>query len=159
MSRKKATPTPRFGQLPPRYHFALNPYSDSRFTTCPICEQRTRWLKFVLVIHIEPLMLMALNMHCRYCPDCDLLIAHQDQLEAQLAGHLSGYAPEIVGNDYLVLGTLERAIWRQGRQRSLPLDETLQHMADFADVVKIEVQPGGWYPADEEDQGGLDAPR
>ena len=151
MPREKTAPMPRFGQLPPRYRFALNPYQDSRFTTCPICEQRTRWRKFVLVIHIDPLMLVALNVHCRYCPDCDLLIAHQDQLETQLAAHLADYAPALVGNRYLVLGTLERIAWLQGRQRPLSLNETRQHMADFAEVVKIAVQPAGWYPADEKD--------
>jgi hypothetical protein len=49
---------------------------------CPQCLAGTRQRELPLVIHIEPLQLVALNKACRYCPHCDLLIAHQDQLEA-----------------------------------------------------------------------------
>ena len=36
-------------------------------------------------IHVDPMNPVALNYTCRYCPDCDLLIAHQDQIEELLA--------------------------------------------------------------------------
>ena len=49
---------------------------------CPQCLAKTRQRKLPLVIHIEPLQLVALNKTCQYCPRCDLLITHQDQLEA-----------------------------------------------------------------------------
>src|SRR5215218_7671086 len=76
---------PRLGKQPPRYRFFLNPYTDARFTTCPQCGEKTRVRKLPLVIHIDPMQLVALNKTCRYCPRCDLLIAHQDELEAWLA--------------------------------------------------------------------------
>src|SRR5438105_15688393 len=75
----------RLGKQPPRYRFFLNPYTDVRFTTCPQCRGKTRQRKLPLVIHIDPLQFVALNKACRYCPRCDLLIAHQDELEAWLA--------------------------------------------------------------------------
>ena len=78
----------RLGKQPPRYRFFLNPYADARFTTCPQCSGKTRVRKLPLVIHIDPLQLIALNKTCRYCPRCDLLIAHQDEIEAFLAGVL-----------------------------------------------------------------------
>jgi hypothetical protein len=53
----------------------------------------------------------ALNKTCRYCPRCDLPIAHQDELEAWLAAFFRDHQPEIVGNDYMVLGTEDRADW------------------------------------------------
>ena len=88
-----------FGMLPPRYRFILNPYRDQRFTSCPDCGKLTRWRKFVLLVHVDPMILLAQNIHYRTCPDCDLLIVHQDELETQLAIHISERFPSAVGND------------------------------------------------------------
>jgi len=74
---RASQPCPRLGKQPPRYRFFLNPYTDVRFTTCPQCRGKTSQRKLPLVIHIDPLQLVALNKTCRYCPRCDLLIAHQ----------------------------------------------------------------------------------
>ena len=99
-----------------------------------------------LIIHIEPTTLMALNMHGRFCPDCDLLIVHQDQMEGLLAAHMAKHDPSVIGNDYLVLGTLERKVWREGMQQAKPIGEMLKHIADFREVVTFQVEPVGWYP-------------
>lgn len=146
---KSAPETPRrFGNLPPRYRFFLNPYQDQRFSRCPICEKLTKWRKFVLLVHIDPMHLLAQNMHCRFCPDCDLLIAHQDELEIQLTIHVSEHAPAAVGNDYLVLGTMERTAWSENRHTPKPLPEILDHVADFREVLTFTVRPAGWYRDD-----------
>jgi hypothetical protein len=141
----KEKSNPQFGKLPPRYSFFLNPYREYRFTRCPACEQAARLRKFVLFIHIDPKVLLALNMHCRFCPDCELLIVHQDELEAQLAAHMAEHDPSVIGNRYLVFGTVERAAWRKNMKRPKPLEEMLKHVADFKEVVEFEVQPAGWY--------------
>jgi hypothetical protein len=140
----------RFGKLPPRYRFFLNPYPDQRFSSCPDCRKLTKWRKFVLLVHIDPLHLLAQNIHCHFCPDCDLLIVHQDELEAQLAIHLSQHFPADVGNDYLVLGTMARAAWNENRLHPKSLPEILENVADFREVLQIHVRPAGWYPKDEE---------
>ncbi len=140
----------RFGKLPPRYRFILNPYQDQRFTSCPDCSKPTRLRKFVLLVHIDPMILLAQNMHCRYCPDCDLLIVHQDELETQLAIHVSKHQPSAVGNDYLVLGTMERAAWSENRHNPKPLPDVLESVADFREVLEIHVRPAGWYPKDQD---------
>jgi hypothetical protein len=57
----------------------------------------------------ESMVILVLNMHCRFCPDCDLLIVHQDELEAQLAAHMAERDPSIIANEYIVIGTVERA--------------------------------------------------
>jgi hypothetical protein len=145
---EKKRPPSRFGKLPPRYRFILNPYRDCRFTTCPICKRTTRWRKFVLLVHIDPMILLALNKHCRFCPDCELLIVHQDELETELAVHLDKRAPAAIGNEYLVLGTLERAAWREGMQHPMSLAEMLEQLADFKEVLTVESRPAGWYPAE-----------
>ena len=140
----------RFGHLPPRYRFILNPYPDQRFSSCPDCRKLTKWRKFVLLVHIDPMHLLAQNIHCRFCPDCDLLIVHQDELEAQLVIHVSEHFPADVGNDYLVLGTMERAARNENRLHPKSLPEILENVADFREVLTIKVRPAGWYPKDED---------
>ncbi len=104
--------------------------------------------KLPLWIHVDPMNPVALNYTCRYCPDCDLLIAHQDDLETLLAQLFSHYDPSIIGNDYLVLGTVERQAWRESLKQPKSTPEMLEHLHDFEEVLTVKVQPGGWYPKD-----------
>ena len=86
---------------------------------------------------------VALNYTCRYCPDCDLLIAHQDQIEELLAAIFVGLDPSVIGNDYLVMGTMERQAWRENVKQPKPMPEMLEHLHVFKDVRTVRVQPGG----------------
>ena len=141
----------RIGKLPPRYSFILNPYSDVRLSKCPQCQRPTHLRKFALFIHIDAWGPMALGKTCRYCSRCELIIVHQDELEAQLAHSFSQIAPEVIGNEYLVLGTIDKKVWQEGLAGSGgQLGEMLKHMADFKRVLKLAVEPGGWYPAERE---------
>jgi hypothetical protein len=102
----------------------------------------------VLLIHIDQWGLLALGKTCRYCSRCELIIAHQDELEAELAHSFHTVAPAVIGHNYLVLGTVERRIWEGGLQgRGHELDEVLKHTADFKKVLDLKVEPGGWFPA------------
>jgi hypothetical protein len=143
MARRSRAPgdVRRLGKQPPRYRFFLNPYTDARFTTCPQCGEKSRVRKLPLVIHIDPMQLVALNKTCRYCLRCDLLIAHQDELEAWLAAFFGHRQPEVVGNSYLVVGTEDRAAWRRGTHTPLTLAEMLGHLHDFVEVVRFEPTP------------------
>lgn len=140
--RKKKTKT-QLGKQPPCYRFFLNPYQDVRFTRCPQCDQKMHQRKLPLVIHIDPMHLFSLNKTCRYCPHCDLLIAHQDDIEHLLVAIFTEHMPEIVGNDYLVVGTLEKTVWKRGTQHPLTLQELLEALHDFKDVVTFKLI-GGW---------------
>lgn len=147
MTRQKRAPrSARLGKQEPRYRFFLNPYSDERFTTCPQCRNKTRVRKVPLVIHIDPRLLLALNKTCRFCPLCDLLIVHQDVLETWLAEFLNEYRPELVGNDYLVVGTEDRADWRRGLTTPLSGQEVFDCLHDFVKVVRFDQAPR-WEPA------------
>ncbi len=108
------------GKQPPRYRFFLNPYQDARFTTCPQCGLRTRQRKCPLVIHVHSIPTLILGKTCRYCVTCDLLIAHQDQIEEQIALYVASSHLEITGKNYLVIGTLDRPEWRKGMQGRSP---------------------------------------
>jgi len=141
---------PRIGKLPPQYTFVLNPYTDVRFTRCPNCGQPTKSRKLPLFIHVDPHNPVALNYYtCRYCPDCDLLVAHKDKIETLLTALFAEHNPSLIGNDYLVLGTLERAAWREGLKQPRSIQEELEHLHDFKEVRTVKYQPAGWYPADE----------
>ena len=149
MARRRAhapRSVPRLGKQPPRHRFFLNPYTDVRFTTCPQCGGKTRQRKLPLVIHVDPVQLIALNKTCRYCPVCDLLIAHKDELEAYLVAIFSERQPESIGNDYLVLGTEDRPDWLRGMRTQVYPQEALEYLHDFREVVRFTPAPR-WGPA------------
>ncbi len=140
--RKKKTMT-QLGKQPPRYRFFLNPYQDVRFTRCPQCDTRTLLRKLPLVIHVDPMQILSLNKTCHYCPRCDLLIAHQDDVEHFLASFFTEQMPDVVGNEYLVIGTLDRPAWKRGTQQQLTMQEMVEALHDFKEVVTFKLT-GGW---------------
>ncbi len=123
------------GKQSPRYDFFLNTFSDTRFTTCPQCKGKTQARKFPLVINVHPNLPMILDKTCRYCGTCDLLIVHRDQLEEQLAKSLTTIDPEAVGNDYLVIGTVDSDEWNQLKHENLSFGQIAEHLHDFNEVV------------------------
>jgi len=138
----------RSGKLPPRYSFALNPYEDARFTRCPRCGQATRLRKFVLLIHVNEFGPMALGKTCRFCTRCELIVAHQNELEHELTIALETRDPNAIGKEYAVLGTIDRKIWRRGLKGETPtIDEIFDHVADFEKEYELHYDPGGWYPS------------
>jgi hypothetical protein len=134
----------QLGKQPRRHYFFLNPYRDARFSYCPKCEAKTRQRKFPLVIHIEPRNPVILNKTCRYCPGCDLIIAHQDEIEAQLHTLFTEHNPGLIGNDYLVMGTVDRAIWRRSRKTPMPIQKLLDHLHVFKDELLFKPAHYGW---------------
>lgn len=141
----------QFGELPPRYRFVLNPYPDARLSRCFRCARKTGQRKIPLLIHVEPMHLIALNYTCRYCGPCDLLIAHKDEIEHLLSELFCQYDPEVVGNDYLIIGTVKKPTWREGLQRPKLPAEMLGDVADFAEHHgELRLTAAGWHKADQE---------
>ena len=138
---KKPPELPRLGHLAPQYKFFLNPYTDARFTSCPGCGRTTKLRKLPLAIHVDQWGMVLMNKECRFCPHCDLLIAHRDEMEPCLAQLFSNIAPEAIGNDYLVIGTVERPHWRRGLTTPLTNQEMLAALHDFQDVLRFEPEP------------------
>lgn len=143
MAKKDEKDIPRLGKQSPRYRFFLNPFQDVRFSKCPQCANKTSQRKLPLFIHIDPAQPLLLNKTCRYCPHCDLLIAHKNELEDIIARVFSVLNPEIVGNKFLVVGTLDRADWKRIDQHKLPIKDTLEALHDFKDEVWFKPM-GGW---------------
>jgi len=141
----------QFGELPPRYGFLLNPYPDERLSRCPMCEQKTRQRKMPLLIHIEPSDLIALNYTCRYCQECDLLLAHKHEIEHLLTELFHQYDSGVIGNDYLIIGTVEKTTWREGVEQPKAIDEMLPHTSDFATYYKeLRLTRPGYYRSAQE---------
>jgi len=148
MTNKNASP--RFGKLSLRYRFILNPHADLRYSTCPECDGKTLVRKVPLVVAVLPDQMATINKHCRYCPHCDILIAHQDELENMLAITFEKHSPKLIGNDYLVIGTLEPAAWRKREKRGVLVASLPDNVHDFKERLELEYIPSHWGSADEE---------
>src|SRR5215204_1224977 len=57
---------------------------------------------------------MTLGKTCRFCTRCELIVVHQDELEHELTAALESRAPAVIGNEYMVLGMMDRKVWRRG---------------------------------------------
>ncbi|MHC4464166.1 MAG: hypothetical protein ACYS30_22465 [Planctomycetota bacterium] len=123
-----------------KHYFFLNLYEDAAFTRCPKCDHKTFVRKFPLVIHVEPRQILLLNKKCRYCTKCDLIITRKSEIESMMATAFEGKRPEIIGNDYLVMGTLDRSHWRQ-RENIGEDSEIIELMYVFKDVLNFKPVP------------------
>jgi hypothetical protein len=54
--------------------------------------------------------------------------------------------PEIVGNKYLVIGTVDRQIWKRVKEEKISSNQISDHVHDFKNVWKFEIFEG-WVPA------------
>ncbi|PIV52648.1 MAG: hypothetical protein COS17_08145 [Elusimicrobia bacterium CG02_land_8_20_14_3_00_37_13] len=128
-----------------RYYFFLNKYDDIAFTRCPKCNRETRKRMFCLFIHIEPKQLISFNKSCRFCPDCGLIIVKKKELENYLVAMCEKHNPDIIGNDYVVLGTIDRDLHQKGKQGKLNINTAIDCFIPFIDHLTFEVH-GGWQP-------------
>jgi hypothetical protein len=136
----------QLGGLPPKYSFMMNPYPEERVSRCPLCDLKTRQRKIPILIHIDPQHLIALNYTCRYCPDCDLLIAHKHEIEHYLTALFIQRLPDSIGNNYLAIGTVEKSVWRQGLKQQQVINEFLPHTSDFATYYQeLQLTRAGYY--------------
>ncbi len=136
---------------PSQDNFTLNPYPDERLSRCPFCSNKTGQRKRPLVIHIDPMHLIALNYTCRYCEQCDLLVAHKHEIEHLLYDTLMKLDPSAIGNRYLIMGTVERKVWRELSKRPQTPVETLTQARRFkVHHQELRATRPGWYRDDEE---------
>lgn len=133
-------------KLKEAHYFFLNPYDDMAFTRCPKCEEKTKIRKYCLVIHIEPKHLFSLNKSCRYCSKCGLIIVKQKELERLLIAICEQNAPDIIGNEYFIYGTMDRKDWKNGQTGKISQQEAIKRSYPFKDVWKFEISPTRWYP-------------
>jgi hypothetical protein len=99
--------------------------------------------KLSLVIHVEGFGLVLLGKMCRLCLRCDTLVVHKAERDTLLRTVVSVQDPE-----YVVLGTIDKHVYRRGLSGVASLDDVKVHMADFKSYWKVDVAPAGWYPRD-----------
>lgn len=131
----------------PRHRFVLNPYTDARFSRCPRCDALMKVRKIPLLIHIEPKNLLALRKTAKLCPPCDLLIVHQNELEAQLSYAFRERDPDSFSSEYLVMGTVETVDWKAGLDKPSDPADLLERFHPFREQLEVKVT-GGWMPID-----------
>jgi uncharacterized C2H2 Zn-finger protein len=141
MALKLANSKSRMGALPPRYAFVLNTYADAGFTKCPRCEAKTRVRKLSLVIHVDQCGLLLLGKTCRLCLACETLVAHQADLDKLIGAVVRG----AVCPKYVVLGTMDRRVWRRGLDSRVALDDVKRGMADFKTYLRVDYTPAHWH--------------
>jgi len=124
-----------------KHYFFLNPYKDGAFTKCPRCDSKTKIRKFPLVVHVEPQQLVLLNKKCRYCTACDLIIARQSELETLMVICLEDVNPDVIGNDYLTMGVVERKDWREVSKAQMSQSELIDRMYVFKGVLDFKPIP------------------
>lgn len=141
----------QLGGLPPQYNFVLNPYPDMKVSRCPFCGRKTGQRKVPLFIHIDPMNPVALNYTCRYCSHCDLLIGHKHQLEHLLTEIFIQRDPKIIGNDYLIMGTVDKKAWQENMAEPKSIPEMLPYLSSFKTYYQeLRTTRPGWYPDGQE---------
>lgn len=134
-------------RLQSRYSLILNSYRFERVSKCPLCKRLTHNRKFALLVEVEELGTVVLGKTCRYCTPCELIVVHQHELEAELAHAFQKVDPEVVGNDYLLIGTVDMKAWKAGLEGGAPPPDLQEHATVFKKCYDYTVEPGGWRPA------------
>jgi len=134
---------PKQAPRPVRHYLFLNPYQDCAFTKCPKCDNKTKVRKYPLVIHIEPKQILNLNKTCKYCTECDLIIVKRADVETLMTACLEKERPSIIGNDYLVFGTLDRSDWKESQEKP-NTSVVMGKVYPFKDMLNFEPVPS-WY--------------
>jgi hypothetical protein len=138
----------RIGKQPARYQFLLNPHEEMRLSRCPTCQKLTYPRKFALLIHVEGFGPYVQGKTCKYCSACEMIICDQLELETELTSALHRLQPDLIGNEYLVLGTMDLKTWKTGLSGATQgLGAALAHVAEFKKHLDIDFDPGGWIPA------------
>ena len=143
MAKKKGS---LLDSMPRKYDFMINPYPHMRISKCPICDKKTGQRKLPLMIHIDPAQIFSLNYTCRYCKRCDLLVAHKHEIEHYMTEMMRSANPKVIGNPYLIMGTVERKIWKENMENPKPPHEMIKHVAVFNSVYnELRVTQTGWF--------------
>ncbi len=57
--------------------------------------------------------------------------------------------PQDIGNDYLIMGTVEKKSWRTGLKQSQSYDETIKNLHDFKNYEELRMTMVGWFRKDQ----------
>lgn len=126
------------GMMPEKYYFFLNPYPNHAFTRCPKCDGKTKQKKLPLTIELRKRkMFLNINKTCRFCENCELLIAKQQEMEQILA---DAFGENISKKDYFIMGTLDKEHYTECAS-TLGESRLFEHLFVFKDQWIFEKMP------------------
>lgn len=126
-----------------KYYFFLNPYIDSSFTRCPKCDNKTKVKKLPLTILLEKKeMILNINKTCKFCPNCDSIIAKKRELDSIIMQFLG--LSKVGEKDYFVIGTQDKKTYLGGLDKGLIKESPLEGVFVFKNVWKFESQNPYW---------------
>src|SRR6266498_1214847 len=73
----------------------------------------------------------------RYCPACDLLIAHQDEVEIALETVLADRTAASAFKDDQIAGTLDRPDFQRALQGQMTMEELIARTRAFTRVLEV----------------------
>jgi hypothetical protein len=131
----------QFGQQSPRYSYLSNPYERERITACPRCNAALSDIEVAVLILVEPNSPLMLRLPSRHCAACDLLLIQEDDLERGIEDSFRPTEPELIGNKYQVLGTIDLADWERAHTQRLSQDEIIACLHDFRQRLAFQQAP------------------
>ena len=79
-----------------------------------------------------------------------MLIGHKHEIESHLLKAFQQIDVSIIGNDYLIIGTIEKKAWKDNIQQPIPFNELRNYVHDFKSTQTISMSMGGWFPKDKQ---------
>ncbi|MBI2410403.1 MAG: hypothetical protein HYV32_00710 [Candidatus Kerfeldbacteria bacterium] len=137
----------QIGKLNRKYYFALNKHDNYKVTTCPKCNKQTFKKKIPLFMFIKDHGFIILGITCIYCAKCKLIITNQSELESYLVSLFEKINPNIIGNEYFVVGTMDLKEWKKriNNDEKRSLEQEVEFISDFKGLLELNYQPAGWY--------------
>jgi len=74
-----------------------------------------------------------------------LIIVKQVNLESLLVAICKQYAPDIIGNEYFVFGTMDRKNWEDAQTEKLSQLEAIDRVYPFKNIWQFDVGSARWY--------------
>jgi hypothetical protein len=137
MAQARDQGTEAASERPRRYTFALNPYTNDRFGICPRCKGATAELVTALVFYVAPGLALTMRCPCRHCAACDLLIAHQADVERTIEQENGGVPPDLIGHDFQAIGTMDLADWERSRNKPYTIQQLQACLYPFRQELEL----------------------
>ena len=125
-----------------RHYFWLNPYEIMAFTRCPKCNEKTKIRKICFAADYKKSKLLFINLQCKYCQDCDLIIVKKVKLEHVFRNMFCASDFNFNFDDFFIFGTVDRKDFLKSKKESIFSNKAFNLVYPFKDVWKFEIRYG-----------------
>jgi len=74
-----------------------------------------------------------------------MLIGHKDEIEHYLTELFLKIDSNVIGGDYVIIGTVEKKAWHENMKEPKAFNEIQQHIHDFKSYQCIRMTMAGWF--------------